>query len=226
MSTRILLRFGALAAPLFLGVLLIDGATRPGFSLWRNGASQLGTGERGWLEALNFVVCGLLVLGFAMGVRRVLGSGRGSTWGPILIGAAGVGLVVAGLVPTDPALGYPPGLPATISAAGRVHSLAGMALFFGIPAACFVMARRFGAASGGRRWAWYSIVTGLVVIASATASGIMFRMDVNGLLSPAPAGLLEDVALVIEFTWIAFLALRLLGTRGIRGRQGAQLPVS
>ncbi|MEV6927622.1 DUF998 domain-containing protein [Dactylosporangium sp. NPDC051485] len=43
-------------------VLLVDGATRSSYSLRRNGVSQLVLGDRGWLDRLTFVLCGLLLL--------------------------------------------------------------------------------------------------------------------------------------------------------------------
>ncbi|WP_030911141.1 DUF998 domain-containing protein [Streptosporangium amethystogenes] len=66
--TAILLGCGIAAGALVPAVLLIDGATRPGYSLWRHSASQLGTGERGWLQTANFVIGGLLLLAFAAGL--------------------------------------------------------------------------------------------------------------------------------------------------------------
>src|SRR5918995_5988001 len=73
---------GTVAGAMLPTVLWIDGATRPGYSLWHRGASQLGLGERAGLQTGNFVLGGMLVVGFAIGVRRVLQSGRGANWGP------------------------------------------------------------------------------------------------------------------------------------------------
>src|SRR2546425_5309506 len=36
--------------------------------------------------------------------------GRAGTWGPILIGAYGLGLILVGVFRTDPANGFPPGV--------------------------------------------------------------------------------------------------------------------
>ena len=113
--TAALLTCGIVAGAMLPTVLWIDGATRPGYSLWHHGASQLGLGERAGLQTGNFVLAGILVVGFSIGVRRVLQSGRGATWGPTLLAAAGIGLVVAGIVPTNPALGYPPGEPSVVT---------------------------------------------------------------------------------------------------------------
>ena len=47
----------------------------------------------------------------AIGLRLALRRGRGSVAAPVLLGAFGMALLVAGVFATDPALGYPPGAP-------------------------------------------------------------------------------------------------------------------
>jgi hypothetical protein len=71
---------GIVAGAMLPTVLWIAGATRPGYSLWHHGASQLGLGERAGLQTVSFVLGGILVVGFSIGVRRVLQSGRGANW--------------------------------------------------------------------------------------------------------------------------------------------------
>src|SRR5215831_12514647 len=107
--TRLLIACGAVGPLLFVIVLLIEGATRPGYSAWHNYGSSLSLGDQGWMQIVNFLVCGVLILGFAVGLRRVFHSGRGSVWGPLLLGVFGMSLIVAGLFVTDPSLGYPAG---------------------------------------------------------------------------------------------------------------------
>jgi hypothetical protein len=79
-----LLAGGVVAPLLFIVVFLIEGTTRPGYSVWRNAVSDLGLSNQGWEQIANFLVCGLLVLGFAVGLRRVPQSGRAAVWGPLL----------------------------------------------------------------------------------------------------------------------------------------------
>jgi hypothetical protein len=62
--TAALLTCGIVAGAMLPTVLWIDGATRPGYSLWHHGASQLGLGERASLQTGNFVLGGILVVGF------------------------------------------------------------------------------------------------------------------------------------------------------------------
>ncbi|WP_336215941.1 DUF998 domain-containing protein [Nonomuraea sp. LPB2021202275-12-8] len=206
-STMTLLCCGIAAGVLVPALLLLDGATRPGYSLWHHGASQLGTGQRGWLQTANFVIGGLLLLAFATGLRRALPPGRAATWGPILLTVTGLALAVAGVVPTDPALGYPPGQPEVVTTAGRLHGLAGLVLFAGLAAAPLVLAR--GLRGGSRGWAAYSRWSGALIIAFAIAAGVAFRLDGQDVLRPAPAGLLEHAALLIGFAWIVAFGARL-----------------
>ncbi|WP_440106083.1 DUF998 domain-containing protein [Streptosporangium sp. H16] len=211
MSSRtlpVLLGSGVAAGVLVPALLWADGATRPGYSLWHHGASQLGTGERAWLQTINFVLGGLLLAAFAAGVRRALRSGRGATWGPILLAATAAGLVVAGLVPTDPALGYPPGQPHVVTTAGVVHQVAGFLLFAGLSGAAYVLAGRLGQTS--RRWVVYSRLSGTIIIVFAFAAGIAYRLDTLDVWRPAPAGLLEHLSLLAGFCWAAALAVHLL----------------
>jgi hypothetical protein len=208
-NRRALLASGAIAGPLLLLVILIDGATRPGYDAWRNGVSQLSSGDRGWLHRLLFIACGLLVLASAAGVRRSLAAGRGTTWGPRLIAAVGAGLIVAGVFPTDPALGYPPGEAETVSLSGGLHQIAGTVLFIGLVGAPIALRTRFAQTRG---WATYCAITATLVTTSAVAAGVVYRLIQKDIVPTGPAGPLELFAFLAGFTWITLIALRLIGT--------------
>src|SRR5256714_7527582 len=85
LALRLLLACGAIGPLLFIVVFLIEGATRPYYSPWHNVVSSLSQGEDGWMQITNFIVCGAFVLCFSIGLKRTLRTGRGSTWGPILL---------------------------------------------------------------------------------------------------------------------------------------------
>src|SRR6266508_2010580 len=110
-TTRWLLTGGVIGPVLFVVVFLVEGATRPGYDPMRMFVSLLSLSDLGWQQIANFVVSGALVLGGAVGLRRVFTEGPGSRWGPILIGVAGVGMMLAGVFVTDAGYGYPPGAP-------------------------------------------------------------------------------------------------------------------
>lgn len=208
------LLYAGVAAPLlFIVVFLIEGFTRPGYSQWRNFVSQLATGETGWVQVLNFYVCGLLVLAFAFALRAQLKGTRGATGAPVLLGAFALSLLVAGTFSTDPVLGYPPGVPAVQTPAGAIHGVAGLAAFTTLAAAAFVMAWHF-ARERERTWMLYSIAVGLVVLVFFFASGFSSQADMSGSWHNAPTGIFQRIAIVAGFSWISALAWRFASRLG------------
>ncbi len=166
--SRRLLTGGILAGQLYLIVGLIQAFTRPGFDITRHPLSMLSNGDLGWVQVANFVVSGLLVMGAAVGIRQVLGVGRGRTWGPILVGIYGLSLIGAAIFKADPALGFPEGTPMDqniVTTSGILHFVSGGIGFLALIIACFIFARRF-AAQGQRGWVTFSVVTGIVFLAS------------------------------------------------------------
>ncbi len=210
--TRLLLWAGAVGPLLFVVVLLIEGATRPGYSAWHNFGSSLSLSDQGWMQITNFIVCGLLTLGFAIGLRQVLHSGKGSVWGPILLGLFGLELIIAGIFVTDPGLGYPPGVatPANPTGHGVIHALSGLAVFISLPIATFVMTRRFAGDPNWKGWALYSLLTGIIMIASFVIFQVLGAMDQNGTIQNAPIGLVQRIAIIAGWVWVSLLAIALL----------------
>jgi hypothetical membrane protein len=189
-ATRALLAGGAVAGPLFIVVGLLQAFAREGFDRRRHPLSLLSNGDLGWIQIANFVVTGLLFLAGAVGMRRVLHPGRGGTWGPLLVGAVGVGMILAGVFVADPADGFPPGTPPgrpdTLSWHSGLHFLVAGVAYLSLIAASFVFARRF-AGLGQRGWAWYSLMTGLVFLAAWLALFAWPEQDVVNLAYAAAA---------------------------------------
>jgi len=204
--TRLLLACGAIGPLLFIVVFLIEGATRPHYRVLQDAVSALSIGEGGWMQITNFIVSGALVFGFAIGLRRVLPTSRGSTWGPILLGLVGLGLIGAGIFVTDPGLGYPyEASTIIVTVHGTIHSIISLFfVFIPLPAACFVLARRDAADPAAHGWAWYSIATGLLVVVFVVLTFVATAL--NG-----PAGLTQRIFLIVGLSWIAVLAIRLMG---------------
>jgi hypothetical protein len=173
------------------------------------------------MQITNFLVCGLLTLCFAIGLRQVFRTGRSSVWGPILLGVFGMALIVAGIFVTDPNLGYPPGThtngPQTLH--GTIHGVSGLIAFGSVAIASFVMARRFAGDPSWKGWALYSIVTGVLVVVFFIAATVVSALDENGVFPDSPTGLFQRIAIIVGWGWIALLAIRLLGmTRSLESR--------
>jgi len=207
--SKLWLACGVIGPILFVIVFLLEGATRANYSALRQPISSLLIGELGWMQMVNFLVTGLLLLIFALGLRRAV---RGTIWGPVLVGLVGIGLMGAGLFVSDPFNGYPPGtplVPTVRSTHGIIHDLFGVPVFLGLPIACLVFSRRF-AKEGERGWAIYSALTCVGMLAAF----VLTSMGLNQVAGLADiAGLLQRLTLCIGFTWIVLLALHLLRTR-------------
>jgi len=194
---------GVIAGPLFVLVFLIEGTMTPDYDPLRYPVSSLALGPFGWTQTLNFIVVGLLTLAFAVGLVRLRGARQ--KVGGTLVGIWGVGLIGAGAFLTDPVSGYPPGTPPTpveATTSGTLHDLFSVAAFFALGAACFVLA-------GGKGWRWaiYSVLSGATFLGAFFVAGIGF-----GQTEPfvEVAGLWQRVCVLIGWTWLTMLALRLL----------------
>jgi hypothetical protein len=166
---RSLLAAGAVGGPLFVLGVLAQAYTRDGFDPGRHPLSSLALGDLGWLQITNFIVCGVLTLAGAAGLRRALTPGRASTWGPRLIGVGGVALILAGIFPADPINGYPAGTPDAVTWHGTVHSLAPAAAGIAGLIAYVAFARRF-AADHEPVWLVWTVATPVVILATNAVS--------------------------------------------------------
>jgi hypothetical membrane protein len=189
------------AGPLFIAVFMIQAFAREGFDLSRHPLSLLSLGGLGWIQVANFVVTGALFVACAIGMRRVLRHGRSGTWGPSLVGAFGVGLIVAGVFTTDPGAGFPPGAPAgapeQISWHGILHEVGSGLAFLGMIVGCLVFARRF-AALKRRGWVGACVATAVAVLVLSSwpdTDGVSVRLV---------------IASAILFGFVAAIAARLM----------------
>ncbi|THA38568.1 DUF998 domain-containing protein [Streptomyces sp. A1547] len=198
---------GMVAGPLFLAVGLAQGFARDGFDFTRNAISQLALGEAGWVQTVNFLLTGALLIAGAAGLRRVLRGGAGGTWGPVLVGVFAVSFWVAAVFPADAGAGFPVGAPdATVmSGHGAVHMFGGMVGYLALCAAFVVLARPL-AALGLRGWVVATRLVPVVVLAGFMASAV----SVLAFTAGAGLGLL----------WLTGVTARLAGTPANRWRSG------
>jgi hypothetical membrane protein len=216
LTTRLLIACGAIGPILFILAFMVESATRPGYSAWHNFVSDLSLSNQGWMQIASFLMCGICVFCFALGLRQVFRSGRGAVWGPILLGVFGLSLIIAGLFVTDPSLGYYPAgtSSSTHTLHGTIHSANAPLAFGSLTIALFVLAWRFASDPAWRGWALYTLVAGLLLVGSFIACLVVAILDQKGILPNSPTGLLERIALIIGWGWIALVALRLLRQMG------------
>jgi hypothetical protein len=208
---------GAIAGPLFVSALTVIGA-RFGYDWRRHAVSSLAIGSLGWLQRSNFVLTGSLYLIGASGLRRCPRRIVGPALVPVLVGAAGVGLIGSGVFVTDPVGDFPPPstdggnadtwAPARVtpSRSGTLHNLSAIPIFIGIPLAGAVSALS-AARSGKFRWAGYSAASSLVMVFGFVQFGAAFGDAPSPL---AKGGIFQRISIAAGFGWLSVLSLHAL----------------
>jgi len=162
------------AGPLYVLVGLAQALTREGFDMRRHALSLLSNGRLGWIQISNFLLSGLLVIAGAVGLRKQFRLSTIGTWGSLLLGVYGLGLIGAGIFVADPGGGFPPEAiaPAQMSRSGLLHFACGGLGFYALIAAALVFARLFWKLRE-RAWSIYSIITavGFLISFALIASG-------------------------------------------------------
>src|SRR5687768_8737039 len=92
---------GMIGPVVFVSVFTVYGWVYPGYSWTGMFVSELALGPYGWIQVLNFVVTGTLVLVFGRGLAAYFSTGAASRAGPVLVQGIGVSLVASGPFTTD-----------------------------------------------------------------------------------------------------------------------------
>ena len=195
-SSRALLIGAVTATPLFVALWAVQAITREGFRPTYHPMSLLSLGDFGWVQILNFILTGMLVIGGGIGLGRTLETGRLARWGTTLIVLMGIGLVVAGVFVTDPGAGFPEGAPEgapVMSWHGAVHEVGFVLTQVAFVAGGIVLAVRFGR---NRQRGW------MVACAAAVLAAVL----VAALGDPETLALRLVVSAAIELGLISALA--------------------
>jgi hypothetical protein len=177
---------------LFIATFVLDGWTRPGYRPVRHPVSALALGPRGWLQATNFILCGLALTAASIAVADALGSALLA----VVIAVFGVSLVASGVFPMDPMRGYPPGTPdetpSETSLRHKLHDWAGVVVFGSLPVAATVAS--FVLPEAG--WKWYSALTAVAALAGFVAFGQAWEQD------HPRAGLVQRATIIVGWAWL------------------------
>lgn len=204
-STQWLLACGPAGSVLFVGSFLIQGATRDGYDPAREFVSTLSLGHGGWIMIVTFLLTGILMAAFAVGLSRSMWSGRGSVWIPRLIGCFAAGIFFAGVFTVDPSASYPPGAHERASPSGHAagHGLSAELLFYSVIAAAVLYALRFRQQKR-TLWAIYTAANTLVALWAIGAR-------------PETIGITQRIGLIALFSWVAAIAVGTL----VRAQRGS-----
>jgi hypothetical membrane protein len=208
LADRRLLACGALAGPVFVLTVLVQDFTRPGFDPRIHLLSQLSLGPWGWVQVVNFMLAGVLYVLGAVGVSRQVHGHRGGTAAPVLLSLFGLFLVIVGVFRTDPAHGFPPGVPTPPepTVRGIIHSAGALPTFISLAVAILMLARAH-AARGERGMSAYLRISACLFL-------VIF---IGAMATPTLTGPALQLAVLVGWTAPSASALRLL-------RQGTGAP--
>lgn len=191
------------------GVLRTD--LRSGYNPMAQTISSLTAGPDGWVQQGNFIVLGVLVIAFAVGLSQGMQKTRRSVLGPALLAWNGVELVIAGLFPLREA------------ATGRifdplgVHSVNGTIFFVCIGIVLVVVSWQFAQDARWRGLAAYTLISGIVLVVLV----VMAKLLVAGAQAPLHPweGLIQRVTISVWLLCLVVLALRLWRGAGTGARR-------
>jgi hypothetical protein len=203
--TRSLLGYGMVAGPFYVLASVAEGLLRPDFDFTRHDWSLLALGAFGWVHVVVLVLTGLMVGAAGVGLARALGQLRRSRTPGWFLLIYGAGLIGAGAFTADPVPGFPADTPDTptsqISVHGLLHIAFGGVGFVGLVVACLITARQFQR-EDARAWAWFSLATGVLFLASFVG------IAAGGAPGTATV-LLFTAGVVLSWTWLLLVSRRL-----------------
>ena len=139
--------------------------------------SGLALGPYGLAQVANFVVSGLLLAFFSLGLHLEARIGHGPPLGPAFLFAAGTAMTLMGFE-TDPIRRIGPR-----SLHGLIHDAAFVMFVLAFLAALFSLWRRFEADPRWRGHARYTLATGIVAVLSLLLPGVAYYLFIVTLLA-------------------------------------------
>jgi hypothetical membrane protein len=192
-----------IAGPLIFAVVaLVHSLLRPDHSLLSHPVSALAAGPSGWLQNVNFLLFGLLMSAYAIGLHLGIRPTRWGLVGVMFLVLSGVGLMWGGVFPATDATGAFDG--------DRLLHIPGFVMtFLGGGIGLVLMSRRMARDPRWRGLATYALATGVAMLVLIVAGGGLVRPP--GAPLHAWFGLFQWVLLAVWLPCTMVLALRLLG---------------
>ena|SRR5438552_9713511 len=187
------LTIGVVGTVLFPIIYLIEGVTRPGFDAWQQTISALSLGPGGWIQQLNFALCGVSVLWLAYVWRKILAGGVCATWYPIIRSIEGLGLIAIAIFTQDP-----------------LHTAFLIVIVNAMCLGLFIISRRFWRNPDFRGWTTFSVACGLWPMIVMPIYGV--ALNAHSVLT-GYAGLFERLATNADIIWGVVLLIPLWAGR-------------
>ena len=145
---------GVTGPVLMLVLWTLASLMRPGYNQLNQYGSELGTGPNAIIMNANFVVTGLLITAFAVGLFRNIKGGRWPGIGSTLLGIFGVAEATGGFFPCDPSCPI-----AAQSLSQLAHNVDAVVAFVALAFAPLLVSRGLNHDSYWQGYRPYSLIT-------------------------------------------------------------------
>ena len=193
---------GMLGPALFTLSFTVNGHLRPGYDPAQRYISELSIGPGGWIQIVSFILLGVSLMLFALGLRAAFPTGKASRAAPVLFMVVGACYVLSGPFVTDPMAMFDN----QQTLQGTLHGIFGAVVFSLSAVSCFVLWRRF---RGDAQWKPLSAFS----LAAGVAMAALIVLMKIGQLQAGPlndwAGVVQRCCLIIFYAWIFAIALKL-----------------
>jgi hypothetical membrane protein len=191
-----------IAGPIIFAVVaLVQSVLRQDHNLVAHPISALAVGTSGWVQNANFLLFGLLMIAFAVGLHLGVHPSR---WGVVAFAflvLSGIGLMWGGVFPATDSTG-------AFDETRVLHIPGFIMTFLGGGLGLVVMSRRMARDPRWQSMATYALVTGIAMLMLILVGGGLVRPPGSPL--HAWFGLFQWVLLAVWFPCTIILALRLL----------------
>jgi hypothetical membrane protein len=191
---------GIVAPLIFTAAALVQSLLRADHSLVAHPISALGARPSGWVQDANFVLCGALLVAYAIGLHLGVHPARLGVLGPALLVLGGVGVVLAGVFPAVDAS-------RAFSEEQVRHTVASYMAFLGTGIGFIVLSRRLVRDPRWRSLASYALASGIAIVVLILAFGPL--AEESGTPLHSWMGLFEWVIVAVWFACTIVLSLRL-----------------
>ena len=193
---------GMLGPALFTLSFTVNGLLRPGYSPVKMYVSELSIGPQGWIQVVSFIILGICVMLFALGLRETFPTGKASRAAPVLFMIIAVCYFLSGPFVTDPASMFDN----QQTLHGTLHGIFGAIVFSLSAAVFFVLWRRFRIDDKWKPLAGITLIAGIVMVV------LIILMKIGqlqaGLLSDW-AGVVQRCCLIISYAFIFVISLKM-----------------
>lgn len=183
---------GIIGAVLFTTVYFCFGVISPNYFMIHEAISSLQLQPYGWIQSVNYILAGIFICIFAIGLRNEMVNGFGIVLIPFCHIVTGLGCIALGLS-LDP----------------QIQLYAGGITFVSLITGFLLLARRFASHPQWRGWAIYTMLSVVLMIVLC----VLFTYSIAH--QDSLTGIFERMIITTRLVWLFFFTAKLLGGRSL-----------